>query len=121
MIEKPNENSSNYREIIQILVNIKKEGKFIGYLFINRNGEILSENVDVIIDSKTFASMCASVLESAVGLGQTVGSKKINKIIAELEEKTVVIVQMSDNKTFITFILGDQSDVSLIDQLDPYI
>ncbi len=35
--------------------------------------------------------MCASVLESAVGIGDTIGDQKINKIIVELDEKTILI------------------------------
>ncbi|MFX1324916.1 MAG: roadblock/LC7 domain-containing protein [Promethearchaeota archaeon] len=118
MIEKP---STNYNEIIRVLNNLKEKGDFIGFLLIDRNGEIISENVSVNMDSKKFASMCASVLESALGLGQTVGSQKINKIIAELDEKTVLIIQMNDNKNFISFILGDESNFSFFEQLESYL
>lgn len=117
MIEKHNNNNA----IIRVLNDLKEKGTFIGFLFIDRNGEIIRENLTVDIDSKNFASMCASVLESALGLGQTIGSQKINKIIAELDDITVIIIQMKDSKNFISFILGDDSDASFFEYLESYI
>lgn len=121
MKEKPSEITQNYSEIIRILDELKEKGKFLGILFAKRNGELISESVDLDTDCKKFASMCASILESAVGLGGSMGKQKIKKIIAELEEKTVIIVQMIDKKTFLAFILNNQSKVDLIfDRLNPY-
>jgi hypothetical protein len=55
--------------------------------------------------------MCASVLESAVGIGETVGNQKINKIIAEFAKKTIIIFEC-DNKTFLILIIKIDSKIS---------
>ena len=57
MIEKPNE---NYSELIRILNDLKEKGNFIGFLLVNRNGEIISENLDII--TANFAGDTVSVL-----------------------------------------------------------
>jgi hypothetical protein len=65
--------------------------------------------------------MCASVLESAIGLGRTVGDRKAVKIIAELETQTIVITEC-DEKTFLVFDLNFESDFnSILEKMEDYI
>ncbi|MFW9881456.1 MAG: hypothetical protein ACFFG0_50980, partial [Candidatus Thorarchaeota archaeon] len=80
-----------------------------------------NENIEKFIHSKDFISMCASVLEGATGLSKTMGSHKVNKIIAELEDHTIIIVEI-DNNSFLTCILNSQSNTSIVlDDIDKYI
>jgi len=65
--------------------------------------------------------MCASVLESATGLGRTMGDRKVNKIIAELEGQTIVIIEC-DEKTFLVFDINNESNFNIIlENLEVYI
>jgi predicted regulator of Ras-like GTPase activity (Roadblock/LC7/MglB family) len=65
--------------------------------------------------------MCASVLESATDLGRTMGDRKVNKIIAELEEQTIVIIEC-DEKTFLVFNINYESNLNIIlEKIEVYI
>ena len=115
------ENKHNNIALKQIFDEIKEKGKFLGVVFAYRNGELIFQNIGVKFDSIKFASMCASVLEGATELGQTIGDRKINKIIAELEEKTIIIVEC-DEKSFFVLIINKNSQVDIIlNQLNEYI
>ena len=66
--------------------------------------------------------MCASVLESAVGLGETMGNQRVVKIIAELEETSVIIVEIKEKMSFLILILNDQSEINFfLKELDEYV
>jgi len=105
-----------------MLDELKLKGKFEGIILANRNGEIINDNIEKNTDSRKLASMCASVFESAVGLGETMGSQKIIKIIAELEKTSIIMVEIKEKKVFLIFIINDQSNSSFIfNQLEDYI
>ncbi|MFX0083334.1 MAG: roadblock/LC7 domain-containing protein [Candidatus Hodarchaeota archaeon] len=121
MKEIEKEETEDITELIRILNEIKNKGNFTGIFFAKRNGELINENSEKSINSKEFVSMCASVLEGATGLSKTMGSQKINKIIAELKGETIIIVEI-DKNSFLTCILNTQSNSSIIlDDLEKYI
>ncbi len=121
MKEIEKEDTEDITELIQILDELKNKGNFTGILFAKRNGELINENIEKSINSKEFVSMCASVLEGAIGLSKTMGNQKVNKIIAELKEDTIVIVEI-DKNSFLTCILNAQSNTNIVlDNLDKYI
>ncbi len=105
--------SRNFEELTKILDEMKELGKFKGVLLAYRNGGLIAENMGNNFDGAEFAAMCASVLESAEGLGQTMDVKKIGKIIAELEEQTIIINEC-DLNTFLVFIIERESKVEVI-------
>jgi len=112
--------SQKFEAINLILDEMKEIGKFKGILFSKRNGVLITENIGKGVDYDEFAAMCASVLESAEGLGKTFGVKKIGKIIAELGEQTLIIVECG-NKTLLTFIIEKESKIDLVfENLDKY-
>jgi predicted regulator of Ras-like GTPase activity (Roadblock/LC7/MglB family) len=122
MKETINKKGHDYSELSHMLDELKVEGNFKGIIFANRNGEIIIENIGKNTDSKKLASMCASVFESADGLGKTMGSQKIIRIIAELEKASILMVEIKDKKVFLIFIINDQSNSSFIfNQLEDYI
>lgn len=106
-------NLDKFEELYQILDNIKNQGKLDGIIFAYRDGRLIVENIGDKFDSKKFISMCASVLESALGIGETVGNREIHKIIAEVAEKTILIFEC-DEKTFLTILVNKESNVNLI-------
>ena len=121
MKEIEKEDTGDITELIQIFDELKNEANFTGILFAKRNGELINENIEKSINSKTFVSMCASVLEGATGLSKTMGSQKVNKIIAELKEETIIIVEINKD-SFLTCILNAQSNTSIVlDNIDKYI
>ena len=115
-------NNDENSELSLILDELKVKGKFKGIIFANRDGEIINENIEGNADSRKLTSMCASVFESAVGLGETMGNQKIVKIIAELEKTSVLMVGIKEKKVFLIFIINNQADSSFIfDYMEDYI
>ena len=109
------------KKLTQIMDLIKSSGKLLGVLFAYRDGGLIAENFKERIDFNNFTSMCASVLESAIGLSRTMGDRKTIKIIAELETQTIVITEC-DEKTFLVFDLNYESTFDVIlDKMEDYI
>ena len=122
MNNQPKINDDVTHELSLILDDLKEKGKFIGIILANRNGEIINENIGEDADSKTLTSMCASVFESAGGLGDTTGNQKIVKIIAELEKTSILMVEIKEKKVFLIIIINNQVDSSFIfDNMEDYI
>lgn len=109
-----NNNAQDNSKLSIMLEELKVKGNFEGIILANRNGEIINDNIGKNTDSRKLASMCASVFESAVGLGETMGNQKIIKIIAELEKNSILMVEIKDKKVFLIFIINDQSNSSFI-------
>ncbi|MFW9938178.1 MAG: roadblock/LC7 domain-containing protein [Candidatus Thorarchaeota archaeon] len=104
-----------------ILKEIRKEGNLKAVLFSNRDGQLIREELEGEIDSDLFSSMCASVLESAEGLANNLGDKRILKVIAELEKQSIIILKC-DKKTFLTLILKNDSKINkILDNIENYI
>ncbi|MHA2038990.1 MAG: roadblock/LC7 domain-containing protein [Candidatus Hodarchaeales archaeon] len=115
-------NNEVLSEIILLLDELKIKSKFIGVIFADRNGEIIYENIEDRADIKMLTSMCASVFESAVGLGETMGNQTIIKIIAELEKTSILMVEVKDKNVFLIFIINNHTDSSFIfDNMEDFI
>ena len=109
------------KKLTQIMLLIKSSGNLLGVLFAYRDGGLIAENFKEKIDFNNFTSMCASVLESAIGLSRTLGDKKTTKIIAELETQTIVITEC-DEKTFLVFNINKESNFNvLLEKMEDYI
>lgn len=112
MIEKHNETLMIEKKI-HLLNTLKEVGNFAGVIFAKRNGELIHQNVQEKFDISGFASMCASVLESAIGLGMNLGSQKIIKIIADFNEVSILFAEVSKD-SFVIFILNEESNASYV-------
>ena len=109
------------KKLTQIMNLIKDNGNLLGVLFAYRDGGLIAEIFKEEIDINNFTSMCASVLESAISLGRTMGDRKAAKIIAELETQTIVITEC-DEKTFLVFDLNYESNFDVIlEKMEDYI
>jgi predicted regulator of Ras-like GTPase activity (Roadblock/LC7/MglB family) len=106
-------NLQNQSELFQLINELKTNGNLDGAIFAYRDGGLIIESLGNSVKGKELVSMCASVLESAVGIGDAIGSQKINKIIAELEGKTILIFEC-DIYTFLILIINRESDTSYI-------
>ncbi len=105
--------SENSSELFQLINDLKNNGNLDGAIFAYRDGGLIIESIGNNGKSKELLSMCASVLESAVGIGDVIGSQKITKVIAELEEKTILIFEC-DNNTFLILVINRESNASYI-------
>jgi len=109
------------KKLTQIMNLIKSNGNLLGVLLAYRDGGLIAENFKERIDFDNFTSMCASVLESAIGLSRTLGDRKTTKIIAELESQTIVITEC-DEKTFLVFNINKESNFNvLLEKMEDYI
>ncbi len=109
------------KKLTQIMNLIKSNGNLSGVLFAYRDGGLIAENFKERIDFNNYTSMCASVLESAIGLGRTIGDRKTTKIIAELDTQTIVITEC-DEKTFLVFNINRESNFNiLLEKMEDYI
>ncbi|NVM16144.1 MAG: roadblock/LC7 domain-containing protein [Candidatus Lokiarchaeota archaeon] len=109
------------KKLTQIMDQIKENGNLLGVMFAYRDGKLIAENFKEKIDFDIFTSMCASVLESAISLGRTMGDRKALKIIAELGTQTIVITEC-DEKTFLVFELNNESNFkAILEKMENYI
>jgi len=111
----------SHKNMDSLLGEIKEKGNLHGILLAFRDGGLISEVGEDGLNSIQFSAMCASVLESAEGLGKTIGEGKVGKIITELEEQSIIIVKCS-KKTYLVLFFKDDSKVEFIKKnLDRYI
>ena len=109
------------KRLAQIIDVIKENGNLLGVLFAYRDGGLIAENFKERINFDIFTSMCASVLESAIGLSHTMGDRKATKIIAELGKQTIVVMEC-DEKTFLVFDITYESNFNaILEKLEDYI
>ena len=104
--------AQKFKKLELILEEIKNVGKLKGVILADRDGALITENVGEDKDYNEFSAMCASVLESAEGLGQMIGNK-VSKIITDLDEQTIVIIEC-ENKTFLSFLIEKDSQFGLV-------
>ncbi|MHA1254985.1 MAG: roadblock/LC7 domain-containing protein [Promethearchaeota archaeon] len=112
MNERKLSQAQKFKKLELVLEEIKTLGKLKGVILADRDGVLITENVGEDKDYNMFSAMCASVLESAEGLGDSIGGS-VSKIITELDEQTIVIIQC-ENKTFLSFIIEKDSHFGLV-------
>lgn len=112
MNERKLSQAQKFKKLELVLEEIKNVGKLKGVILSDRDGSLITENVGEDKDYNTFSAMCASVLESAEGLGQNIGGN-VNKIITELDKQTIVIIKC-ENNTFLSFIIEKDSHFGLV-------
>ena len=104
--------AQKFKKLELVLEEIKNLGKLKGVILADRDGGLIIENLGEDKDFNEFSAMCASVLESAEGLGQIIGGN-VSKIITDLDEQTIVIIEC-ENKTFLSFLIEKDSHFGLI-------
>ncbi|MFX0074858.1 MAG: roadblock/LC7 domain-containing protein [Candidatus Hermodarchaeota archaeon] len=121
MVELELSKAEKVKRLTQLIAEIKKAGSLLGILFAYRDGGLIAKDFKEDIDFDNFTSMCASVLESAIGLSRAMGDRKAVKIITELGTQTIVIIEC-DEKTFLAFDLNYESDFNIIlEKMEEYI
>ena len=109
------------KNVEPIVSEIKERGNLHAALLAFKDGGIISEVGGDARDSNQFSAMCASVLKSAEGLGQTFGEGNVGRIITELEDQSIIIVKCSE-KTYLVLFFKQDTEVDFITKnLDGYI
>ena len=103
----------DFKSIKMIIDEMKELGNLKGIILSYRDGRLIAENIGEDSNYKEFAAMCASVLESAEGLGATIGVNKLNKIVAELDDKTIIIIECEHN-LFLSFMIDLNSKLESV-------
>ena len=107
-------------EIARVLDEIRENFNINNVLFSFRDGTPLVDNTRGFKDHD-LSTTCASILASAEGLGETLGTSKTSNIITDLEEYTL-IVRGCDERTFIALIIQNDSVVGdVFEELDEYV
>ena len=104
--------AQKFKKLESVLAELKDLGNLKGVVFAERDGDLIIENAGEQKDFNVFSAMVASVLESAEGLGQLIRGN-VNKIITDLDELTIVIMEC-ENKTFLSFLIEKDSRFGLI-------
>ncbi len=109
------------KKIKDTLTEIKHEGKLQGVLFSTREGTLISKVLDHDFDNGIFTAMTASVIDSAEDLMNTISENRVNKIITEVDDISLIILGCR-KKAFLVLIIGNDSKVEkLLDNIDIYI
>jgi predicted regulator of Ras-like GTPase activity (Roadblock/LC7/MglB family) len=104
-----------------LIDEIKHVGSLIGVLLSDREGNLILDNVSIDFDKSNCSSMCASLLESALTLGRISGDQKLVKIITEVEETSIIILEC-DDKRFLTLFANYESKINvLLGEIKDYI
>ena len=104
-----------------IIDAIKNAGSLIGVILSDREGNLIIDNVTMEFDKTNCSSMCASVLESALALGRFSGDQKVLKIITEVEEISIIILEC-DEKRFLTLFANYDSKINaLLEEIKNFI
>ena len=82
-----------------------------GLIFSYKEGQIISEKLNISFPTKNLMSMAASVLETAKGMGAMMNERGVVKIITELEIFSLMIIEC-DIKTFLVLIIDENSNIS---------
>ena len=118
-----NESSGSYslKNVELIIDEIKEQGNLHAALLAFKDGGIISEVGENGRDRNQFSAMCASVLKSAEGLGQTFGEGTVGKIITELEDQSIIIVKCNEKMYLVLFFKHDTKVDFITQNLDGYI
>jgi predicted regulator of Ras-like GTPase activity (Roadblock/LC7/MglB family) len=107
-------NSRDIWEVKKIIDDMKRVGDLNGVVIANRDGDLIAENIENVFDGNKFSAMCASILESAEDLSKGLNSRKLGKVIAELDKGQSIFIVQYDAKIFFSFILGNTSKMDLV-------
>jgi predicted regulator of Ras-like GTPase activity (Roadblock/LC7/MglB family) len=109
------------KKLKEIIDEIKSTGRLIGVILSDREGTLILENVSMEFDKSNCSSMSASVLESALALGRILEDQKVSKIITEVEEISIIILEC-DEKRFLTLFANYESKINvLIEEIKNFI
>ncbi len=115
-------NDEIVKSLTELMEEIKTKGDLYGVVLGTHDGTIIASSSTESFDSEHFSAMCASALNSAVGLGQTIGNRNMKSITVELEDK-IIIVEPCEPKLFLTLLVlkkHAKKVASLLSELEGY-
>ncbi len=123
MKDKKSPYSPDLEDLNQILHAIRSEGHLAGVLLSYCDGTLingdLSKKAQKEMSLMNFVPMIASVLKSGEKLSQIVGERELIKIIAQLNNHSIIIFKYADSNLFLTLLVDHFSPVgSIIDTIE---
>ncbi|MHA1148734.1 MAG: roadblock/LC7 domain-containing protein [Promethearchaeota archaeon] len=113
-------NKDQLEELKKVLREMRERGELLGVFISHRDGNLILSDMDNNYDSETFSAMGASVIASAETLGYTLKNQKFQRLIAELQERILILNGISD-QIFILLIFKDNSNInSILNNFDKY-
>ena len=105
----------NFEFINKILDEMKDLGNLKGVMLSYQDGRLIAENFGECSKNNEFVAMCASVLESAKGLGHNIGVNQLSslRVVAELERKTILLVKCN-KEMFLNFIFDNEFNIDAV-------
>ena len=121
MSDKKSSNIPDYDQLTRIITDIKTIAKLSGVILSYLDGRLIVKETDLDYNMEVFIPMVASVLKSADGLGKTIGGRSLQKIIAQLEDISLMILKSNDKNIFLTLIINDNTNMDpLLEQINDY-
>ncbi len=111
----------SFEKIRLILNEMKEKCNLYGVALSNREGDLISENLGKDFDGKLFAAMNASVMKSAEELEKTIDGKEIRKIITELYDKTIIIINCGEKALLTIFLEKHSINGTIMNELEDYV
>ncbi|MBY8982490.1 MAG: roadblock/LC7 domain-containing protein [Candidatus Lokiarchaeota archaeon] len=110
-----------YEKLSKIITEIKNKGNFSGVILSYLDGRLLVKSTIDDYNFEEFIPMIASVLKSADGIGKTIGGRRLQKIIAQLEDISLMILKSKENNVFLTLIIDDETNIDpILENIDEY-
>lgn len=107
-------NFPNIEKLNFIINNIKEQGNLSGVILSHKDGRLIVENTEGRYNFNEFIPLIASALRSAEGIGDCVSGRKVKKIIAQLENISIMILKTKTKNAFLALIINEESFISPI-------
>jgi len=114
MNEKNLSNLSNIDRLSQIIQRLKEKANLSGIILSYRDGRPIVKEIEGVHQIDQFIPLIASALRSAEDLGITVNGSTLHKIIAQLENFSIMILKCSSKNVFLTLIINEASNLKPI-------
>ena len=114
MNEKNLSDLSNIDRLTQIIQSLKEKANLSGIILSYRDGRPIVKEIEEVHQIDQFIPLIASALRSAEDLGITVNGSNLHKIIAQLENVSIMILKCSGKDVFLTLIINEDSNLKPI-------
>ncbi|TXT65611.1 MAG: hypothetical protein BAJALOKI3v1_90054 [Promethearchaeota archaeon] len=103
----------------EIIDDIKVQGDLSGVILAYKDGRLIVENTEGTYNFDEFIPLIASALRSAEDIGDCVSGRKVKKIIAQLEDISIMILKTKIKSAFLALIINEESCVgSVLENFD---
>jgi predicted regulator of Ras-like GTPase activity (Roadblock/LC7/MglB family) len=92
----------------------------VGVILASRDGKLIGESLDTKISTEQFVAMYASVMNSAENLAKSMDNRKLDTLITELENNSILI-RICAYKSYLILIMDKKSRISdILPKIESY-